>query len=386
VNGSGENTVEVNANSQFDDESDNDSQPFTAVDAGIDVDKEPHPVKILSGTVLTVSATVTNTGSITLENVLADDDMAGLLDCGQEPVTLEPGEIVVCTGEFTPTEDGTNKVTATADSQANGQIDMDSEDYRVIDPGLTAEKVCAVTGENDDEITWTYTVQNTGNVVLAVTVDEVDPAATIFDDDLGPGAFANIPDRVDSALEPGEYSNTINVLGIHQFGEIPLDSTAMCEISGEFRGCTPGFWKGNERARDACQWTEPTNTVLGSVFVDVSSSDLDDDGNTDTLLDALKFKGGNCARDGTERSLLRMAVAAKLNIEHLDVDYPIDFGELVTSVNDAVNPENEDRCEEMRTLQGELGEFNEGPDGFEDEFEESFCPLSNSREANQCTD
>ena len=159
-------------------------------------------------------------------------------------------------------------------------------------------------------------------------------------------------------------------------GEDPKDDPEEQFMFGEFRGCTPGFWKGNEKGKtEACQWVvEDPGDFVKDVF------DVSNPGDNDTLIDALKYKGGNCASGGTERQMLRMAVAAKLNIE-ADIGYEIaSVDDLKTLVNTALGTVGEDaRCAAMKTVHGLLGEFNEGPDDFEEQNEgESFCPLSNS--------
>lgn len=74
--------------------------------------------------------TATNTGNVTLTGVSITDPMLGTLDCTQ-PVTLAPGESLVCTGTYTVTEadldtgqiDNTATTTGTApdDTQVSDQ-------------------------------------------------------------------------------------------------------------------------------------------------------------------------------------------------------------------------------------------------------------------------
>ena len=78
-----------------------------------------------------------------------------------------------------------------------------------------------------------------------------------------------------------------------------------------------------------------------------------------------------------------MAVAAKLNIE-AGIDFEIltvaALKMLVNTALDTVDPD--ERCAAMKTVHSDLGGFNEGPEDFEELNEgESFCPLSNSRNA-----
>ena len=86
-------------------------------------------------------------------------------------------------------------------------------------------------------------------------------------------------------------------------------------------GCTPGYWKGNADNWDAVSWTDqlyqPTTTLAEAGFV----TDKVDD--STTLREALSFKGGNFDKGGTERNLLRHAVANLLNAANSDVGTPI---------------------------------------------------------------
>jgi hypothetical protein len=78
---------------------------------------------------------------------------------------------------------------------------------------------------------------------------------------------------------------------------------------GEY-GCTPGFWKNH---RDV--WPVGNDPVV-SVFGNASPY-ID---GTDTLYDALRYKGGKGA-DGAARILLRAATAAWLNANSMDYYY-----------------------------------------------------------------
>lgn len=55
-----------------------------------------------------------------------------------------------------------------------------------------------------------------------------------------------------------------------------------------------------------------------------------------SLLDGLAFQGGTSLK-GAAEILLRAAISAVLNAAHPDVNYPRTVGEIVTSVNDALD-------------------------------------------------
>jgi len=83
-------------------------------------------------------------------------------------------------------------------------------------------------------------------------------------------------------------------------------------------GCTPGFWKQEQHFEF---WTgHSPGDPVGSVFdVPDDWDDLNGDGEPDTLLDALKYKGGP-GPEGAARILLRAAVATLLNSAYDDAN------------------------------------------------------------------
>ena len=103
------------------------------------------------------------------------------------------------------------------------------------------------------------------------------------------------------------------------------DSTTTVTTTPEGEGCTPGFWK-QEQHFDS--WPISTTTTLASVFTNIGSPP------GTTLLEALSFKGGPTLQDA-KNLLLHHAAAAYLNSLALD-DYPLEPGEVIDLVNDAL--------------------------------------------------
>jgi hypothetical protein len=111
-----------------------------------------------------------------------------------------------------------------------------------------------------------------------------------------------------------------------------------------FEGCTPGYWKQSQHF-DSWVAYEPTDLVqdvfsLGAYYSG-GNLDLDGDGDADTLLDALNYKGGNGVT-GALRILLRSAVAALLNAANPTVDYPLSPTQVIAEVNAAAAGGNRD--------------------------------------------
>jgi hypothetical protein len=112
-----------------------------------------------------------------------------------------------------------------------------------------------------------------------------------------------------------------------------LDDRTFLILSSDFEGKTPGYWKNHyEEPRNAWNATGYLSTdKVGDVFSSAWRYDLDND----TLLEALKYKGGN-GTQASARMLLRAAVAAILNAAHPLVDYPFPVEKIQFRTNNAI--------------------------------------------------
>ena len=123
------------------------------------------------------SFTVTNTGNVTLTNLQVQDPMVGTVTCAT--TTLAPGAQTTCTAApytVTPADVAAgnivNKATATADG--GGGVKVNSEDQVEVlaaaaaDPSIRLVKRADTAGpvRAGDEVTYTFTVTNTGNMTL----------------------------------------------------------------------------------------------------------------------------------------------------------------------------------------------------------------------------
>jgi hypothetical protein len=131
------------------------------------------------------------------------------------------------------------------------------------------------------------------------------------------------------------YSITLESQDVDEgndFGNVPLE------------GCTPGYWKQDQHFDS---WVptgfDPSDPLVGlfsevgnepyaSHMADQDSGDPDVAMGSATLLEALRFGGGDTVADKAE-ILLRAAVAAVLNAAHPDVA----FGYSVAQIQDLVN-------------------------------------------------
>jgi len=119
-----------------------------------------------------------------------------------------------------------------------------------------------------------------------------------------------------------------------------------------YAGLTPGFWKNRGLREDL--WPSPYDPTdpLSDYFVDGPAG-------IDTLLDALRAKGGDDV-EGAKRILARAAVAALLNYAYFELpgvygQYKYTDTEIIGLVNSAFASEDRDT---MISLAEELDEQN----------------------------
>ncbi|MHC4172961.1 MAG: hypothetical protein ACYTBX_06995 [Planctomycetota bacterium] len=92
-------------------------------------------------------------------------------------------------------------------------------------------------------------------------------------------------------------------------------------------GLSPGFWKSH-----VSDWAGSNLPgELGNIFVIPDGFGVA----TATPLEALSFHGGPALADKA-KILLRQAVASLLNAEHANIDYPLEFADVKTAVNEAL--------------------------------------------------
>jgi len=149
------------------------------------------PASFKVGQVVTYSFAVTNTGNVTMSNVMVADTgftgsgMLSPVSCPAGAASLAPGASVTCTATYTITQADVDagKISndATAQGTAPGAMTPTTSPKSHVDipaaqkPALSVVKSAtpASTGKAGDKVTYSFLVTNTGNVTMTdVKVDE----------------------------------------------------------------------------------------------------------------------------------------------------------------------------------------------------------------------
>ncbi len=181
------------------------------------------------GDVVTYTYTVTNTGKTILDPVTVHDDVLG--DIPLDSTSLAPGQSTTGTYALTTTEalfngaPQTNTATATGTPPVGAPVtDVDSQTVK-FDGGPSVDIVKTVAWTQGDGMnvgdvaTYTYTVRNTGQVILnPVTVtDDVLGPITLEASVLAPGATTTGTATLtitQSMLDAAAVTNTATVIGV----------------------------------------------------------------------------------------------------------------------------------------------------------------------------
>ena len=203
---------------------------------------------------------ITNTGGVPLTGITLTDSNADGLTCVPPlaGLTLQPGESVTCTGYHTLTQEdfdaGFVTNLATADSDQVGPVSDSTTQELPQSPALTLEKVSDIQTYTTigDEVTYTYTLTNTGNVTLTSPYSVTDDKTTvdcslaaspllpgesttctatyvITQDDINAGFVTNLATANatfgDTTVTSNEDSVTVNYAALNIIKEVSTDNT-----------------------------------------------------------------------------------------------------------------------------------------------------------------
>jgi hypothetical protein len=107
-------------------------------------------------------------------------------------------------------------------------------------------------------------------------------------------------------------------------------------IPEDFEGLTPGFWKNHPCCWEDYVPEDKFNDVFG-VAVTINAQGKKTGNSDPTLMEALNAKGGVNADKDEYGALVRHAVAALLNADRPEVNYPMSESEIIDAVADAIN-------------------------------------------------
>ncbi len=216
---------------------DTSSAAVDVIDPSISIVKTPSMSRIVLGSEVTYTYTITNTGDVTLFDVETEDDKLGALGVIAE---LAPGEVRVIERTVELTETTVNIVTTTGmDMYEHVVSDLDEATVEVVDPDVSIVKTAAPTVIlSGEDVTYTYLVTNTGDY----------PLDTLVVDDDVLGAVGTIP-----LLAPGE-SDTLSLVAA-----VAVDTTNVATVTAHFGWIDPA----SQMAFDG--WLEASDDA----FVDV---------------------------------------------------------------------------------------------------------------------
>ena len=232
--------------------SDTDEATVDLVQPSVEITKVPTPTTSKVGDTVNYEICVNNTGTVGLENITVTDTLLGDLSASfADTLAASASECqtfpyVVQEGDPDPLPN-TATVHANPEGLANDITDSVTVEVDLVHPSFTIAKECspdpvAVGGT----LTWTITLENTGDVSLDIHV--VDPTAGI--DQTVTVAAAGTEQIIANLVVGGESSPITNSASAtatltgdilpNQLGPETADSSCAIESGGATR--TPGYW------------------------------------------------------------------------------------------------------------------------------------------------
>ncbi len=229
--------------------------------ATIKLDKSAAPeIYTSAGQEITYTFAVENTGEVTLTNVKIDDPTLGITGLAVTPSTLEPGETGTVQATYTVSGDDVNAgsiynvATATGTPPVGDDVtDTDDETVTHQTASIHLDKSAAPQTYDavGDVVTYTFTVENTGEVTLtnvkiddptlgitglAVTPSTLEPGQTgtvqatytVSGDDVNAGSIYNVANATGTPPVGDDVTDTDDETVTHQTASIHLDKSSHC--------------------------------------------------------------------------------------------------------------------------------------------------------------
>ncbi len=244
------------------------------------------------GDVITYTFMVENTGNVTIDNVTITDPLLGTAPIAVTPISLAPGDVGTATATYTITQADVNAGSVTNSATVNGQdpdgnavSDVSDDGNEAVDgpdadtdptndgtvtsltptPELTFTKTAVVggTGTVGDVITYTFSVENTGNVTID-NVTVVDPllGATpipVTPSTLAPGATGTATATytiTQADVDAGSVTNSATAVGVDPTG------SAVSDVSDDGDEATDGPDADTDPTNDSTVTTLSGNPEL----------------------------------------------------------------------------------------------------------------------------
>ncbi len=195
------------------------------------------------GAVLTYSGSVTNTGNITITNVVVTSDSPTPGTVVFRQATLTPGVVVHFTGSYTVPQTNacstTTTVTATANDQCAGGVLSSSATITcplITAPRIVVTQLCPPTpAVPGGLIAYSGIVSNAGNITLnnIAVVNTQSPGASVFTlATLAPGATAGFSGSIVAPLDSCSAASVLNVTAQDQCTGLTVNNsvTTSCPL------------------------------------------------------------------------------------------------------------------------------------------------------------
>ena len=204
---------------------DSDDAAVDVITPAIDIVKDPAVQQILTGTDVTFSITVTNTGDVDLTDVVVSDPLAPACSSNIGDLAVGATTTYDCT-MLDVAADMTNTATTVGTHAGGGTVtDTDTADVDVVAPAINIEKTPDLQQIlSGDDVTFTITVTNTGDIDLA-NVAVTDAAVPACDSNVGAlaaGAGTSYDCTVTNIT--ADFVNVADVTGDHVAGGSVSDS------------------------------------------------------------------------------------------------------------------------------------------------------------------
>jgi len=209
--------------------------PTEVLIPAIEIDKTADPTMIHNGDMVTYTFVVTNIGNCDLSGITVVDNKLGDLTSHLTVTTLAPGESTSFDVTVPIGADVTNTATTTGTDDLGETVsDTDDATVDVLNPEITVTKSGPAYAHFGDVITYTITVENTGDCVLTdvTVIDSLlgDLTSYLPDTTLDIGEINTITVTFTVNIEKGDLLNTVIASGTDEL-DLTVDDEASHKVA-----------------------------------------------------------------------------------------------------------------------------------------------------------